>query len=183
MIQATQIRSGDILKIEGALYRVLKAQHITPGKGNAQVQVDIRNLKTSIKNNIRFRSVDAVDKVEVDERVVTFLYQDGELYHFMDPKSFEQFELSKTLLEDAIPYLKPEASLTILSHEERPISVTLPQKMTFTVAQCDPPTKGFAGSMKDATMDNGLVVKVPLFIKEGEAIVVDTETGDYIEKG
>ncbi len=183
MINATQVRAGDILKIEGVLYRVLKAQHITPGKGNAQVQADIRNLKTGIKNNIRFRSVDSVDKVEVDERTVTFLYQDGDLYHFMDPKNYEQFELSKSLLEDAIPYLKPEAPLTNLSHEERPISVTLPQKMTFTVAECDPPTKGFAGATKDAKMDNGLMVKVPLFIKVGEAIVVDTETGDYLEKG
>jgi elongation factor P len=86
------------------------------------------------------------------------------------------------LLEDAIPYLKPEAPLTILSYEERPISVSLPGKLSFEVAECDPPTKGFAGSTKDAKMDNGLVVKVPLFIKPGDKIVVNTETGDYLEK-
>lgn len=182
MINATQIRAGDILNIDGTLFRILKAQHITPGKGNAQVQVDMRNLKTGIKNNMRFRSVDAVDKVVVDERTVTFLYQDGDMYHFMDPKNFEQFELSKSLLDEAVAYLKPEAPLTILSYEERPISVSLPAKMTFTVAECDPPTKGMAGALKDAKMDNGLMVKVPLFIKPGEAIVVDTESGDYIEK-
>lgn len=183
MINATQIRVGDILNLEGTLFRVLKAQHITPGKGNAQVQVDIRNLKTGIKNNMRFRSMDSVDKVVVDERTVTFLYQEGDIYHFMDPKDYEQFELSKNILEDVIPYLKPEAKLTILNYEERPISVTLPQKMAFDVVECDPPTKGMAGALKDAKMDNGLMVKVPLFIRPGDKVVVDTETGDYLEKG
>ncbi len=182
MINATQIRAGDILNLEGTLFRVLKAQHITPGKGNAQVQVDIRNLKTGIKNNMRFRSMDSVDKVVVDERTVTFLYQEGDIYHFMDPKDYEQFELSKSILEDAIPYLKPEAKLTILNYDERPISVSLPQKMTFEVVECDPATKGMAGALKDAKMDNGLMAKVPLFIRPGEKVVVDTETGDYIEK-
>lgn len=182
MINATQIRVGDILNIDGTLFRIMKAQHITPGKGNAQVQVDMRNLKTGIKNNMRFRSVDAVDKVVVDERTVNFLYQDGDSYHFMDPVSFEQFELNKSLLEDVIPYLKPESPVTLLSYEERTISVSLPLKMTFTVSECDPPTKGMAGALKDAKMDNGLVVKVPLFIKPGESVVVNTETGDYLEK-
>lgn len=182
MINATQIRVGDILNIDGTLFRIMKAQHITPGKGNAQVQVDMRNLKTGIKNNMRFRSVDSVEKVVVEERTVNFLYQDGDSYHFMDPASFEQFELNKAILEDVIPYLKPESPLTLLSHEERTISVSLPLKMTFTVTECDPPTKGMAGAMKDAKMDNGLVVKVPLFIKPGESVVVNTETGDYLEK-
>ncbi|HSA58583.1 MAG TPA: elongation factor P [bacterium] len=182
MINATQIRVGDILNIEGVLYRVLKAQHITPGKGNAQVQVDIRNLKTGIKNNMRFRSVDSVEKVDVFEKKVNFLYQDGDMYHFMDPENYEQFELSKSLLEDVIPYLKPESPIVLLTHDERPISVSVPKKMAFTVAECDPPTKGMAGATKDAVMDNGLQVKVPLFIKTGESIVVDTETGDYLEK-
>lgn len=182
MINATQIRVGDILNIEGVLYRVLRAQHITPGKGNAQVQVDIRNLKTGIKNNMRFRSVDSVEKVDVFEKKVNFLYQDGDMYHFMDPENYEQFELSKSLLEDVIPYLKPESPIVLLTHDERPISVSVPKKMAFTVAECDPPAKGMAGATKDAVMDNGLKVKVPLFIKTGESIVVDTETGDYLEK-
>jgi elongation factor P len=168
--------------LDGILYRVLKAQHITPGKGNAQVQVDIRNLKTGIKNNMRFRSVDSVEKVDVFEKKVNFLYQDGDMYHFMDPENYEQFELAKSLLEDVIPYLKPESPIVLLTHDERPISVSVPKKMTFNVAECDPPTKGMAGATKDAVMDNGLKVKVPLFIKTGEAIVVDTETGDYLEK-
>lgn len=183
MMTATQVRVGHILKIDGVLYRVLKVQHITPGKGNAQVQADIRNLKTGIKNNVRFRSVESVKKVETDERVMTFLYQEGTIYHFMDPKTYEQMELSKTLLEDALPYLKPEAQITVLSCEGSPVSISLPQKMSFTVVECDPATKGVAGALKDAKVENDSVFKVPFFIKPGDAVVIDTETGEYLEKG
>ncbi len=183
MITATQIRVGNVLKIDNVLFRVLKVQHITPGKGNAQVQADIRNLKTGIKNNIRFRSVESVEQVETDEREMTFLYQEGSIYHFMDPKSYDQFELSDTLLEEAIRYLKPESTITLMSCEGNPVSVSLPQKMSYAVVECDPPAKGMAGALKDAKVDNGAVFKVPLFIRPGDLIVIDTATGDYLEKG
>ena len=180
---ATQIRVGNILKIDNTLFRVLKVQHITPGKGNAQVQADIRNLKTGIKNNVRFRSVETVDRVETDEREMTFLYQEGPLFHFMDPENYEQIELSKTLLEDAIPYLKPDTKIVILSCEGNPISVNLPLKMIFTVKQCDPPTKGIPGNFKEAVVDSEATFKVPLFIREGDKVIINTETGEYLEKG
>lgn len=183
MMTATQIRVGHILKIDGVLYRVLKSQHITPGKGNAQVQADIRNLKTGIKSNVRFRSVESVEKVDTDERPLNFLYQEGSLFHFMDPKNYEQFEIPQDLLEEALPYLKPEAQVTLMSCEGKPVSVTLPQRMSFAVVECDPASKGMAGAFKDAKVDNDSVFKVPLFIKPGDVVVINTETGDYIEKG
>ena len=183
MITATQVRVGHVLKIDNTLFRVLKAQHITPGKGNAQVQADIRNLKTGIKTNVRFRSVESVEKVDTDERVMNFLYQEGSTYHFMDPKTYEQMELSQVLLEDALRYLKPEAQVTLMSCEGNVVSVSLPQRMSFTVIECDPAAKGMAGALKDAKVDNDATFKVPLFIKPGDVVVVDTETGDYLEKG
>ncbi len=183
MITATQVRVGNILKIDNVLFRVLKVQHITPGKGNAQVQADIRNLKTGIKTNIRFRSVEAVEKVDTEERVMNFLYQEGSIYHFMDPATYEQFEISADLLEDSLRYLKPEAQITLLSCEGNPVSVSLPQRMSFTVVECDPPTKGMAGALKDAKVDNDAVFKVPFFIKPGDVVLIDTESGDYLEKG
>lgn len=183
MINATQIRVGNILKISDALFRVLKVVHITPGKGNAQIQADIRNIRTGIKTNMRFRSVESVEEVEAESKEITFLYQDGSVYHFMDPKSYEQYEFSESFLEDVLRYLKPEASVTLLSCDGEHISVNLPQRMSFTVVQCDPASKGIAGAMKDATVDNGSVFKVPLFIKPGDVVVIDTETGDYSEKG
>ncbi len=183
MIAATQIRVGNILKIDNILFRVLKVQHITPGKGNAQVQADIRNLKTGIKNNVRFRSVESVEKVETEEREMNFLYQEGSTYHFMDLKTYEQFELSVSLLEDALRYLKPEAQIVVMSCEGNPVSITLPNRISFTVVECDPATKGMAGAMKDAKVDNDSIFKVPLFIKPGDVVLIDTETGEYLEKG
>ncbi len=183
MITATQIRVGHVLKIDNALFRVLKVQHITPGKGNAQVQADIRNLKTGIKTNIRFRSVESVENIDTEERAMAFLYQEGSTYHFMDPETYEQFELPAALLEDALRYLKPEAQITLMSCEGSPVSVTLPQRMNFTVVECDPAAKGMAGAFKEAKVDNEATFKVPLFIKPGDVVVINTETGEYLEKG
>lgn len=183
MINATQIRPGNILQIDGALFRVLKVVHLTPGKGNAQIQADLRNVRTGIKTNMRFRSVESVELVDAESREVTFLYQDGSLYHFMDPESYEQFEFAESFLEDVLRYLTPEAMVILLSCGGEHISVSLPQRMSFSVVDCHPASKGIAGATKDATVENGSVFKVPLFIKPGDVIVIDTETGNYIEKG
>ncbi len=183
MISATQIRVGQILKIEGNLFRVLKVQHITPGKGNAQVQTDVRNIRSGIKTNMRFRSVESVELVEAETREISFLYEDSGVYHFMDPKSYEQFEFHKDFVEDVLRFLKPDALMSLMSCDGENISISLPQRMSFTVEQCDPPSKGIAGATKDATVENGSVFKVPLFIKPGDVVVIDTETGDYFEKG
>jgi len=183
MINATQIRIGQILLIDGNLCKVLKVQHITPGKGNAVIQTELRNLKTKNKDNIRFRSTETVELANVAIRNMNYLYQEGSSYHFMDPLTFEQAEMQEDVLRDILPYLVPDTSLIVSSYEGNPVSVTLPLKMTFEVTTCDPPSKGVAGSFKDATLSNGLVVKVPLFIKQGDSIVVSTENGEYMEKG
>lgn len=183
MINATQIRVGNILKIEGAIFRVMKVTHITPGKGNAQVQADLRNLKTGIKHNMRFRPAESVEPVDAEEREMTYLYSDGTTYHFMDAATCEQQELSAELLEEMLPYLKPESKIIMLSCEGESLSIRLPQKMPFVVEECDPPSKGSAGALKDAKVDTGATFKVPLFIKPGDTVVINTESGDYIEKG
>lgn len=183
MINATQIRPGNFLKIDNELFSVLKIQHITPGKGNAVVQTELRNLRTGIKINQRFRSTETVEEVELGMCKMNFLYQEGTIYHFMNPDTYEQVELPAAILEDAIPFLKPEAQITLFRYEDKPVSVSVAARITFEVKQCDPPTKGFAGATKDATLDNGLVVKVPLFIKEGDLVVVDTANQSYLEKG
>ncbi len=183
MISATQIRVGQILKINNNLCRVLKVTHITPGKGNAVIQTELRNLKTKNKDNIRFRSTETVEPAFVTTRSVNFLYQDGTTYHFMDPATYEQIEISEDILEDVTRYLAPETSLTVSSYEDTPVSVSLPPKMTFEVSECDPPSKGIAGSFKEAQLNNGLKIKVPLFIKTGDLVVINIESGDYVEKG
>ncbi len=182
MIVATQIRVGQILKIEKNLFRVLKVQHITPGKGNAVVQTELRNLKTKNKDNVRFRSAETVEQAEVSTQNVNFLYQDDTTFYFMDPVSFEQMEIGADVLEDVAKFLKPETTLTVSSYEGNPVSVSLPPKLNFEILECDPPTKGQAGASKTAKLINDMVVKVPLFIKAGDVIVVDTESGAYLEK-
>jgi len=182
MINATQIRSGLFLRIDNELFSVLKVQHVTPGKGNAVVQTELRNLRSGIKINQRFRSTETVEEIELVARKMNFLYQDGETYHFMDPETFEQIELPSSMLGEALKYLKPEAPITIFRHEDRPVSVSIAARIPFAVQQCDPPTKGFAGATKDAVLENGNMVKVPLFIKPGDVIVVDTENNSYLEK-
>lgn len=183
MIKATQIRSGNILQIEGALYRVLKVNHVTPGKGNAQIQSEVRNLKTGAKHNMRFASTETIEDVELEARDIHFMYQDGDTYYFMDPKNFEQFELSKSFLEDVLPYLKPELKIMLLNHEGSNVSYNIPNRVSLTVTECDPPTKGVPGSQKNAKVENEAVFKVPLFIKPGDVVVINTETGEYVEKG
>lgn len=182
MISATQIRVGQILLIDKNLFRVLKVQHITPGKGNAVVQTELRNLRTKNKDSIRFRSAETVEEADVTMQNVNFLYQEDTTYHFMNPVSFEQLEISKDVLEDILQYLTPETSLTVSSYEGNPIAVTLPPKLNFEVVECDPPSKGMAGATKSAKLSNEMMVKVPLFIKLGDRIVVDTESGAYLEK-
>src|SRR5262249_21468618 len=183
MINATQIRTGLFLKINQELFSVLKVQHVTPGKGNVVVQTELRNLRTGIKVNQRFRSTETVEEVELVARKMNFLYQDGGTYHFMDPENYEQIELPEAMLADAVKFLKPEAQITVYRHEGNPVSVSLAARISFTVEQCDPHTKGMAGATKDAVLENGNVVKVPLFIKVGDVVVVDTETNSYLEKG
>src|SRR5436190_19285629 len=143
MINATQIRSGNFLKINNDLFSVLKVQHVTPGKGNAVVQTELRNLRTGVKINQRFRSTETVEEVELSARKMNFLYQDGATFHFMDPETYEQIELPESMLEDAVKFLKPEVQITLFRHEDHPVRVSLASRITFEVQQCDPPTKGF----------------------------------------
>jgi len=149
----------------------------------AVIQTELRNLKTKNKDNVRFRSSETVEQANLSIRNVNYLYQDGTTYHFMDPLTFEQIEISEDVLEDAVKFLVPEASLTVSSYEGASVSVSLPQKMNFEVVECNPPSKGAAGAFKDARLSNDMTVKVPLFIKTGDLIVINTASGDYVEKG
>lgn len=182
MIPATQIRVGNILNYEGELYRVLKTQHVTPGKGNAVMQTEMRSLNTGIKIDRRFNSSEKVDRVEVFDRKMQFLYQEGKVYHFMDPENYEQLEIQEDVLEEAIPFLKPETMITVSLYDNKPVGISLPSRVTLKIAQCDPASKGKAGATKEAVLENGNTVRVPLFLKEGDEIVVNTDDNSYMEK-
>ncbi len=184
MIQATQLKRGMCIKHENDLYRVVDAQHKTPGNLRGLVQAKIRHLKSGSIIEHRFRSVDTVERAFLDETEMEFLYQEGDMYHFMNNESYEQMGLSAEVLGDAVPFLIPNIKLKIEMYEGRPVGIELPQIIEMTVMQTEPSIKGGSVSNvgKPAKMETGLTVQVPAFISEGERIRVDTATGSYVER-
>jgi elongation factor P len=184
MIQATQLKRGMVIKHDNDLWRVVEAMHKTPGNLRGMVQAKIRHLKTGAISDHRFRSVDMVERAILDETEMEFLYQDGDMFHFMNNESFEQIGLSAEVLGDAVPYLMANIKLKINMFEDRPVGIELPQTVEMKVMETEPAIKGASVSNvgKPAKMETGLVVQVPAFIAEGERIRIDTATGAYVER-
>jgi elongation factor P len=184
MIQATQLKRGMVIRHDSDLYRVVEAQHKTPGNLRGMVQAKIRNLKTGAISDHRFRSVDMVERAILDETEMEFLYKDGDMFHFMNNETFEQIGLSDEILGDAVPYLIPNIKLKIEMWEGRPVGIELPMMVEMKVLETEPAIKGASVSNqnKPAKMETGLIVNVPPFIGEGDVIRIDTATGGYIER-
>jgi elongation factor P len=184
LITATQLRNGMILQVDGALYRVMKTQHITPGNWRGMVQTTLRNLQNGSKTEKRFRSTDRVDRVTMDTQEMEYLYADGDHYVFMHPETYEQINVSKELLEDSLPYLVPNMRVTLEFFEGKPIGITLPTTVDLRVMETEPVLKGATAnaSMKPATVETGLVVQVPQFVTGGDVVRVDTSEGKYISR-
>jgi elongation factor P len=184
MIQATQLKRGMCIKHDNELYRIVEATHKTPGNLRGLVQTKIRSLRTGATSEHRFRSVDMVERAILDEAQMEYLYQDGDMYHFMNNETFEQVGLSDEVLGDAVHYLTPNLQLAIEFYEGRPIGIDLPQNVEMKVLETEPGIKGASVSNvgKPATLETGLVVQVPPFINEGDVIRVDTSSGAYVER-
>jgi elongation factor P len=184
MIQATGLKRGMCIKHDNGLYRVVEAQHKTPGNLRGLVQAKIRNLKNGAISEHRFRSVDMVERAILDDAEMEFLYQDGDMYHFMNNETYEQIALSQEILGDAVPYLTPNIKLKIEMYEGRPVGIELPQTVEMAIVETEPAIKGASVSNvgKPAKMETGLIVQVPAFVGEGERIRIDTATGSYVER-
>jgi elongation factor P len=184
MIQATQLKRGMCIKHDNGLFRVVSTHHITPGNWRGMVQTKIRNLKTGAISEHRFRSEDRVERAILDESEMEFLYQDGDMYHFMNNESYEQIALSEEVLGEAVPYLIPNIKLNVEMYDGKPVGIELPLTVEMKVIETEPAIKGASVSNvgKPAKMETGLVVQVPAFIAEGEMIRIDTATGAYIER-
>jgi elongation factor P len=184
MIQATQLKKGMCIKHDNDLWRVVEAQHKTPGNLRGMVQARIRNLKTGAISDHRFRSVDVVERAILDESEMEYLYRDGDMYHFMNNETFEQLGLSDEVLGSAVPYLIPNLKLAIEFYEGRPVGIDLPLNVVMKVMETEPGIKGASVSNvgKPAKMETGLIVQVPAFINEGDVIRIDTATGSYVER-
>jgi len=184
MINATQLRKGMMIKLEGNLYRVLEATHVTPGRWKAMMQTKLRNLKDQTLLDYRFRSEDRVEQAFLEEVDMEFLYKSGEEAIFMNLENYEQIRLSPEIIGDGINYLVPNIIFTIELHEGKPVGARPALVVELKVVKTDPFLKGAtqSASNKPATLETGLVVSVPQFIKEGDIIRVDTREGKYVER-
>jgi elongation factor P len=184
MLSATQLRPGMVIKFNNELYSVFSMTHRTPGNLRGFVQAKMRSLRTGSMTEHRFSSEDKVEKAQLDEHEMEYLYDDGEYFYFMNIENYEQMHLTKELLGDATDYLIPQLKVTVEFYEGKPISVELPATVEMTVIETEPGLKGATVSnvTKPAKMETGLVVQVPPFISEGERIRVNTSEGTYQER-
>ncbi len=184
MINATQIRRGMVIKLDGELYKVLEAVHVAPGNWKACVQTKLRHLRHQTLLDYRFRSEDRVEQAYLEGVPMEFVYQDGQEYIFMNLETYEQLALSADLIGDGINYLVPNVVFTIEMHEGQPVGVRPPITVDLKVVKTEPYLKGAtqSASGKPATLETGLTVIVPQFIKEGDVIRIDTREDKYVER-
>ncbi|MEO0680066.1 MAG: elongation factor P [Pseudomonadota bacterium] len=183
-INGNEIRPGNVLEHNGGLWVAVKTDHVKPGKGGAFAQVEMKNLRNGSKLNERFRSADKVERVRLEQRDQQFLYETDGMLSFMDNETFEQTELPADLLGERRPFLQDGMTVTIEYYETEALSLSLPEKVTCTVEETEPAIKGqtAANSYKPATLDNGVRISIPPFVGQGEKVVVNTETFEYVER-
>lgn len=184
-INGNTIKPGMVLQHNGGLWVVTKASHVKPGKGGAFANVEAKNLETGNKLNERFRSEDKVERVTLEQKDYSYLYDGGDTLVFMNDENYEQIELQKEWVgEERIPYLQEGMKVVIESHEDRPIGLSLPEQVTLEVVETEPTVKGqtASSSYKPAIANNGVRIMIPPYMGVGERIVVDTETGEYIRR-
>ncbi|MBO0801042.1 MAG: elongation factor P [Blastocatellia bacterium] len=183
-IQATQIRKGMVLIHNGVPHKVVDFHHHTPGNLRAMVQTKLRNLRTGSTTEHRYRSTDSVERAILDDHEMTYLYNEGDIYYFMNTETYEQIGLSAEELGDAVGYMLTDTVIQVQFYEGAPIGIDIPQVVELTVVETEPEIKGATVSNvgKPAKLETGISIQVPAFIKQGEKIRVDTTEGRYIER-
>ncbi len=184
MIVAGDFRNGVTFEMDGAVYSIIEFQHVKPGKGAAFVRTKLRNVITGAVIEKTFSPTDKFEEARIDRKDMQYLYNDDELYYFMDMESFEQIPLNKELLSDSFKFVKEEMICKVSSYKGNVFMVEPPMFVELVVSECEPGVRGdtATGASKNATLETGAVIRVPLFINEGEKIRIDTRTGEYIER-
>ena len=181
---ASSLRKGNVVDKDGKLYVILFAENIHPGKGTPVTQLDMRRISDGVKVSERYRTTEQVERAHVEDRAHTFLYNDDEGFHFMNPESYDQIAVSADVVGDAAPYLIDGMSVDVSTHDGVGIAIVLPQRATFEVVETEPVTKGqtASSSYKPAILSNGVKTAVPPHITTGTRIVVMTADGSYVER-
>lgn len=183
-VNANTLRPGHVIEHEGKLLSVLTYQLLQPGKGNAFIQLDLRDLKTGLKTNLRFRTQEAVEKLMTDEKVCTMLFAEGDQMTLMDTENFEQFTVDKALAGDSAVFLTEGMEVTVDTVEGKPVGVHIPQTVTLQIVEADAVVKGqtASSSYKPAILENGVKIMVPPHIESGTRVVVNTSDFSYVER-
>ncbi len=184
MYQPTDLKKGVVCQIDGQPYRVIDYNQKVMGRGGSIVNVKLKNLITGAVIPKTFKGQDKIESAEVTSKTVQYLYNDGSAFFFMDPNSFEQFELSADLVDEAKNFMKEGDELALQFFDGKVITVEMPKNVYLEVTYTEAVVKGDTTSsvLKDATLETGAIVKVPAFIKVGDIISVDTSTGEYRER-
>ena len=184
MYSASDLRKGLKIEMEGIPYEVVEFQFVKPGKGQAMYKCKIKNLFTGGVTDKTFRSVDKIDKPDLQEKELSFSYIDGEHFVFMDNDSYEQITIDAAVIGDQKYFLVEDINVDILFYNGNPLSISLPNFIEKTIVETEPGARGDTATnvMKPAKIDNGYEVQVPIFINEGDIIRIDTRTGKYAER-
>jgi elongation factor P len=181
---ASSVRKGNVLDLDGKLAVVMSAENIHPGKGTPVTHLDMRRISDGVKITERYRTTEQVERVYLDEKVYNYLYEDDTGYTFMEPETYDQITVPKDLVGEQAVYLQENMPCTLMLYEGTPVSIELPQRVTFEIVEADPVVKGqtASSSYKPAMLSNGQRIMVPPHISAGTRVVVMTADGSYVER-
>ena len=184
MISVNDFKTGLTILVDGVLYRVLDFQHVKPGKGAAFVRSKLRNLRNGSVNEKTFRAGEKVEKAQIDNFKMQYLYANGDQHVFMDTESYEQIELNENQIEYELKFLRENMEIHVIQFQGETLGVELPSSVILEVTETEPGIKGdtSGGGSKTASLETGLVVTVPLFINVGDKLIINTDEGSYVSR-
>lgn len=184
MITAGDFRNGATFELDNQIFQVVEFQHVKPGKGAAFVRTRLKNIITGATVERTFNPTDKMPKAHIERKDMQYLYNDGDLFYFMDVETYEQLPISKDTIGDLFKFVKENMTVKILSHKGNVFGIEPPTFVELEVTETEPGFKGdtATGASKPATLETGAVVKVPLFVNQGDIIRIDTRTGEYLER-
>lgn len=184
MISAGDFKNGITFELDGQVYQVIEFQHVKPGKGAAFVRTKLKNVITGATVERTFSPTDKMPKAHIERKDMQYLYNDGDLYYFMDNETYEQIPLSAEQLGDSLKFVKENMNVKVLSYKEKVFGVEPPTFVELEVVETEPGFKGdtATGATKPATVETGATIKVPLFVNQGDIVRIDTRTGEYMER-
>ncbi len=184
MISAGEFRNGVTIELEGNIYQIIEFQHVKPGKGAAFVRTKLKNIKSGGVVEKTFRPTEKCETAHIDRKDMQYLYNDGELYNFMDMETYEQIAINKDVIGDSLKFVKENETVKINSYKDQVFAVDPPLFVELLITECEPGVKGdtATGATKPCTVETGASLNVPLFVNQGDTIKIDTRTGEYLSR-